>query len=220
MNKLFIIPNSDLRNIKVQDNHEPLVDLRKECPALVFKIPYYVEKNGGAKAVEDAHFARKSIAQKLNSAQSALPTSLKLSIDGAYRSPKMQQKSYDAVLKNLRKEKTDWSEEKLKEEMTKRVSEVDIAPHCTGGAIDLTIVDSNNKPLDMGTKIDEYSELTYTNADLISNKAKQNRTLLIDIMTKAGFINFPAEWWHWSYGDREWAYFQPNKTAIYAAIER
>ena len=31
-------------------------------------------------------------------------------------------------------------------------------------------------------------------------------------MTSAGFVNFPAEWWHWSYGDREWANLQKNKT--------
>ena len=37
-------------------------------------------------------------------------------------------------------------------------------------------------------------------------------------MEKAGFINYPAEWWHWSYGDCYWAYF--NKCdAIYSPVD-
>ena len=42
------------------------------------------------------------------------------------------------------------------------------------------------------------------------------RELLINIMTKVGFVNYPLEWWHWSYGDRYWA--AVNKTeSIYGA---
>jgi len=25
-------------------------------------------------------------------------------------------------------------------------------------------------------------------------------------MAAAGFVNYPSEWWHWSYGDRYWAF--------------
>ena len=55
--------------------------------------------------------------------------------------------------------------------MEKRVSPVDIAPHCTGGTIDLTIVNTDNQQLDMGTSLDEFSEKTYTNSQSISNTA-------------------------------------------------
>jgi len=135
-----------------------------------------------------------------------------------YRSPVMQQKSYDAVYKSLQREYPSWSKKRLEKEMENRVSPVDIAPHCTGGAIDLTIVNKSNRQLDMGTNLDEFSKKTYTDSSLISKKAKENRALLIKVMTFAGFINFPAEWWHWSYGDREWANLQKNRTAIYDTI--
>lgn len=220
MTKLKIISDNVLRKLKVKDNNEKLVDLRKQCPQLVFKIAYYIKINGGSKAVSDAYYARKSVANRLNIAKSLLPDGFKLKIKCAYRSPQVQQKSYDAIYKELKEEHLSWNKQQLEEEMSKRVSPVDIAPHCTGGAIDLTIVDNNNKPLDMGTGTDEFSEKTYTNSSDISKKAKNSRDLLIKTMTKAGFVNFPAEWWHWSYGDREWAFYQKDKTAIYDAIER
>lgn len=220
MNKLIITSNSELRKLNVKDNHEELVDLRVFCPNLVFKIAYYIEKNGGSAAVEDAHYARKGVAERLNVAQASLSKGFRLMIECAHRSPKMQQKSYDAVYKRLQKEHPSWGEKQLDIEMEKRVSPVDIAPHCTGGAIDLTIVDAYDRQLDMGTNLDEFSEKTYTDSQSIFEDAKKNRSMLIKVMTSAGFVNFPAEWWHWSYGDREWANLQNNKTAIYDIIEK
>ena len=37
-------------------------------------------------------------------------------------------------------------------------------------------------------------------------------------MKKAGFVNYPPEWWHWSYGDRYWAAALNKKFAIYKGI--
>src|SRR3989338_1631487 len=220
MYKLNTIPNSDLRSIRVIDNKEPLVDLRKICPQLVFNIAKYIKKNGGGKAIIDAHYARSDVARRLNQAQSLLPGGFKLMIECAYRSPLMQQKSYDSVYKKLREERPSWSNKLLEEEMDKRVSTVDIAPHCTGGAIDLTIVDQHERQLDMGTQLDEFTEKTYTESPSISSEAIESRNLLKKVLSASGFINFPAEWWHWSYGDREWGYHQKDKTAIYGQSER
>ena len=220
MDQLIINSSTELRKISVIDNDEKLVDLREKCSQNKFKIASYIKKNGGDKAVFDAHFVREGVAVRLNMAQALLPEGCRLVIVCGYRSPVMQQKSYDAVYKSLQQERPSWSKEQLEKEMENRVSPVDIAPHCTGGAIDLTIVDKLNCQLNMGTNLDEFSKKTYTDSSLISKKAKENRALLIKVMTFAGFINFPAEWWHWSYGDREWANLQRNKTAIYDIIEK
>lgn len=220
MDKLTITSSDELRKITVFDNQERLVDLRKQCPGIIFTIAWYIHKNGGDEAVESAHYARKSIATKLNVAQSLLPKGLRFMIDCAYRSPIVQQKSWDAIYKNFKSDYPDWTDEQVVNEMEKRVSPVDIAPHCTGGAVDLTIVDSAEKQLDMGTQLDEFTEKTYTLTRAISPEAKKNRSLLIDVMATAGFVNFPAEWWHWSYGDREWGNLQASKVAVYGPIEK
>jgi zinc D-Ala-D-Ala dipeptidase len=30
-----------------------------------------------------------------------------------------------------------------------------------------------------------------------------------------GYINYPAEWWHWSYGERYWAFQASHDSALY-----
>lgn len=41
----------------------------------------------------------------------------------------------------------------------------------------------------------------------------------IDAMTTVGFVNYPTEWWHWSYGDKYWAFMKSEPHAIYKSVE-
>jgi len=75
--------------------------------------------------------------------------------------------------------------------------------HNFGCAVDLTVVDENGKPLDMGTPFDFFGPLAYPRLEqemLKSGKlTKQqvaNRELLRNAMKKAGFIVNTTEWWH------------------------
>lgn len=84
-------------------------------------------------------------------------------------------------------------------------------PHSTGAAIDVTLVDGAGHPIDMGSAIDELSELSFpqhfSNAkDVIGQAAHRMRTILFSSMESAGFIGHPKEWWHFSYGDQIWAW--------------
>jgi hypothetical protein len=36
-------------------------------------------------------------------------------------------------------------------------------------------------------------------------------------MTEVGFTNFPAEWWHFDYGDEKWGLFTDN-APVYGGI--
>ncbi len=38
-------------------------------------------------------------------------------------------------------------------------------------------------------------------------------------MKKQGFVNYPAEWWHWSYGDKMWAAYGKHPYAFFGKIE-
>jgi D-alanyl-D-alanine dipeptidase len=42
--------------------------------------------------------------------------------------------------------------------------------------------------------------------------------LLRSVMLQAGFAPFDGEWWHFSYGDREWAYYYKKKYALYSQV--
>ncbi|XLM22424.1 dipeptidase, partial [Chromobacterium piscinae] len=84
-----------------------------------------------------------------------------------------------------------------------------VAPHPTGGALDVTLIDATGMELDMGCPFNADSEESagacYTDNPGLSDQARANRAVLIRAMQAAGFVNYPSEWWHWSYGDRYWA---------------
>ena len=77
--------------------------------------------------------------------------------------------------------------------------------HNYGSAIDLTVADEKGKPLEMGTKYDFFGELAYPKeearflkAGKLSQKAIENRLILRQAMTQAGFTGIDYEWWHFN----------------------
>ena len=72
-----------------------------------------------------------------------------------------------------------------------------------------TLADAHGRELDMGTRMnalpEESAGACYMQADNISSKARSHRDILSTALIAAGLVNYPTEWWHWSYGDRYWA---------------
>jgi D-alanyl-D-alanine dipeptidase len=101
-------------------------------------------------------------------------------------------------------------------------------PHSTGAAVDITLVDAQGRPVDMGSPIDEVSSRSFpdhfaTHQDLQGQEYHRHRTLLKDIMQAAGFRRHPQEWWHFSFGDQLWAWIlqeQEGKQGITARYGR
>ena len=46
-------------------------------------------------------------------------------------------------------------------------------------------------------------------------RALGNRRLLYHVMVSAGFTNYPDEWWHFDYGNQNWALMSGRKAAVY-----
>lgn len=70
--------------------------------------------------------------------------------------------------------------------------------HNRGGAVDITLVDSMGKELDMGTYFDYFGiEASHDYLNL-SPKIRANRQLLKKIMIENGFNSFDSEWWHYN----------------------
>lgn len=70
--------------------------------------------------------------------------------------------------------------------------------HNRGGAVDITLVDSNGNELDMGTSFDHFGIEASHNYTQLSKKVKTNRKLLKKVMTQNGFNSFDSEWWHYN----------------------
>lgn len=81
--------------------------------------------------------------------------------------------------------------------------------HNYGLAVDISILDGQGKALPMGTPVDHLGKEAHTTnerqlvlAGKITESERQNRLLLRDVMTRAGFRQLPTEWWHYNYCSR------------------
>jgi D-alanyl-D-alanine dipeptidase len=76
--------------------------------------------------------------------------------------------------------------------------------HCTGGALDVYLLDDSGEQLDVTSPFERFEAApTYTLG--LSATARANRELLVSTMLEAGFSNCRDEFWHYSFGDAGWA---------------
>ncbi len=176
----------------------------------------------------DKCLVRKTVLEKLLDAKSRLPEGLTFKIWDAYRPLALQKEIYYKYKKMLietfkLQNLTDEEQEEIIRNYVSLPNEDEEIPplHATGGAIDLTLTRiSDGKDLDMGVPFDSFSDLTATDAFEVpgmSEEVRDNRRILYNAMTSAGFTNLPSECWHFEYGDRNWGYYK-NKPAIYKGI--
>ncbi len=71
--------------------------------------------------------------------------------------------------------------------------------HGRGAAVDLTLVDTDGKELDMGTDFDHFGKEAYHGYSKFNDTIVNNRILLKNLMYKRGFKHIRTEWWHYSY---------------------
>ncbi|OGE87697.1 MAG: hypothetical protein A3J07_03220 [Candidatus Doudnabacteria bacterium RIFCSPLOWO2_02_FULL_49_13] len=211
MKKLYKINDSEVLAIPIKENHEVLVDI-KQYPVLF----YDESREGVFKYNQPICKLRKGVMERLLVAQEDLPRGIVLKIKEGFRPLAVQKKIFKEHLGYLTKKYPKKSQAFLKAKAVEYVAPPDIVPpHTTGGAVDLTLMTLGGKELNMGRKINGTSSDSVTYAKRISNDAKKNRKILIKAMTEAGFVNYPYEWWHWSYGDRYWVFIKKKKYSIY-----
>ncbi|MBD3370263.1 dipeptidase [Candidatus Fermentibacteria bacterium] len=165
---------------------------------------------------ENECYLREGAARRLCRAAELLPEGHRMKIWEAHRPTRVQRQLFADYLTKLRKEHPEWPEKKLESETSLFVARPNkVAPHLCGGTVDLTVVGPDGEDLDMGTEYLLFDDRTPTGSDLVSKAAKGNRKLLAEAMSRAGFVNYELEWWHWSYGDRYWAFKLRKPAAIY-----
>lgn len=216
--------NPKILNIPIIECAEILIDIKDsdllsygpvpECP---LTEPFYTKM-------------RKTVFEKINKAQANLPNNWRFRLYEGFRSLTVQQMLFDQEYQRVVKRYPDAGHEKHFNETTRLVSPVinfdgskNISPHNTGGAIDIEIITAEGNLVDMGMAIKDWDtvipELCETNFPAISAEIKNNRQILLEVLSAQGFVNYPAEWWHFSYGDRYWAYHKNQSHAIYGSVE-
>ncbi len=214
------IADKSIVSINIIECHEPLVSLSEILKTTM--LDSSVSNIRHLRYNPDFRL-RETTASRLFQAELLLPSDIKLFIKECYRPLDIQHQYFDAYLGRLRKIRSDLSESDLRIEAAKYVAPPEFATHATGGAFDVTLIYSSEELVDMGTVYDaepsECDNACFTDAPNISPQAKKNRVLLKACLENVGFANYPYEWWHWSFGDRYWAYSTGQNHAIYGPVE-
>lgn len=163
-----------------------LVDLKKHIPSITLDIKYATAHNFMGKAMysQARAFARKPVADKLKDIQNALKAQgLGLKIFDGYR-------PYAVTV--------DFYKQTKEKNFVANPNKGSI--HNRGCAIDLTLVDlKTGKELEMPTAYDSFSPKAAPNYEPVSNNARKNRAILIQVMEKNGFKVLSNEWWHFDF---------------------
>ncbi len=191
--------------------------------------PYY--HNCGIKYALDDCLVRESVADKIVMAIDDLrPAQLTLRVWDGYRPFVVQQKlweEYRLLIKEENPNFTDFDVDFFTSmfEEKPRVNVDDPFLHNTGGAVDLTICFRDGSPLELGSFYDDFTRKAYSyyyepseyEEGEYNSVPQHNRRVLYETMTKVGFTNLPTEWWHFDYGNKNWAFYTGNKP-IYKGI--
>lgn len=214
----------EILNIPIVECHEPLVDLKDQQvlaygppPENPFTAPDYTK-------------LRKTIFEKLCTAQHDLPTGWFFRVYEGFRSLKVQQMLFEEEYTRCYERDPNKKHTELFRETTRLISPVinldgstNIPPHNTGAAVDVEIIDANGQLVDMGMAIADWMHVNpdfcLTDCPLLSADTQKNRQILLNVMLAHDFVNYPMEWWHFSYGDRYWAYCKQKPNAFYGALQ-
>lgn len=213
------------RAIPIHECGEPLVDVRREGGLLYGPPPERPETE------PDYCWLRRGVYERLLRVQASLPAGLKLRLYEGLRSLEIQAWLFEEEKRRVALAHPQLSPQQVHEQATVLVSPPvhwdgtrNIPPHSTGGAVDIEIVDEHGRVIDFGMEVKDWiavpAELCETRHAGLTDAAQANRLLLCDAMEAQGFVNYVREWWHYSYGDRYWAWLRGKRHAIYGPVSR
>lgn len=90
--------------------------------------------------------------------------------------------------------------------------------HSRGSTVDLTLLDmKTGKEVDMGSPFDFFGEISHPDCRTITDEQFENRMLLQNAMTRAGFLPSKCEWWHFTLEKEPYpdTYFNFPVTAVF-----
>jgi D-alanyl-D-alanine dipeptidase len=224
------------RQLPIEECHEPLVPIPLELFAI--ETPHAYVKCGADYGNKSPYYLRQGVLDRVilasNYLQSLHP-GWRILIFDAYRPVAVQQYMVDYTFaqtiasRGLKLDRLSPSEiEGIWQEVYRiwAIPSFDPAtppPHSTGAAIDVTLVDEGGKEIDMGSPIDEMSDRSLPDYFIDAPAYHNSRQLLLQVMTHAGFLRHPSEWWHFSIGDQLWAWLKnrddsPSVTAYYGGV--
>lgn len=208
-----MIGYADLVDVLVQPVQEKLVPIMAKSSLTAKSINNEMRVYTG-----ELIYVREGVLDRLTRAAELLAKNrpgLQLQVAYGYRALSVQQRLFQKYKQQL---ESRYAGDALIEATHRLIAVPEIAGHPTGGAVDIRIVETG-EPIDMGTSIWEFVNDSFTFSPFISRLAQDNRQLLRKVMMEAGFAPFDGEWWHFSYGDKEWTKYYQKPYALYEQTE-
>jgi zinc D-Ala-D-Ala dipeptidase len=210
------LPRSAWENLDIKENNDPLVEIKETSK---------IKLNLVSKTYDQSFYVRKTIFEKLEKVSQKLPDNLILVVIEGYRSFESQQLSWDRKFEKLKNENQNLSDEEIEKQVRLVVAKPSPwANHHCGGAVDVTLADTDGNLLDMGTPypseamgMEWFKKFQMFSKD-INEQQKQNRKILRDAMIAENFVWYPGEWWHYCWGDRMWAVYSRKKECFYGPV--
>lgn len=219
MEKYQIQTYDDIIRVSVGKFKEALVDVCTYDESILSEY----ENNDMLPYAGQIILVRRTLAKKLARINKYLKEEyrLKLKVVYGYRHPEIQMRYFQDNRSVLAKKFNNLNDTELNALTHNLIAIPEIAGHPVGGAVDLTLVDINDVECDMGTRIADFSDSDRirTFCRNITDDQLMNRRILLEAMTNENFAPFYGEWWHFSYGDREWAAFYGKASAIYGTVD-
>jgi zinc D-Ala-D-Ala dipeptidase len=219
-----LLADPRIASIPIRDAGEPLVRLSASHGISVAATSLEPPLGVGGAAAHDAYaHVREGLAVRLERAATRLPGGLRLHVVEGYRTPAAQRAYFEAYRRTLLLLDPHLAPEEGRVLTSRFVAPPEVAGHPSGAAVDITLIDRHGRPLDMGTPIDATPEdsagACYLDSPVIDADVRARRRVLAACLEGEGLVNYPTEWWHWSYGDRYWAFATGSGHANYGPIE-
>ena len=86
--------------------------------------------------------------------------------------------------------------------------------------MDVSLFDAESgRLLDMGTNYTAKTEKVAMGSTEITSLQRANREMLARALVGVGFTNFPGEWWHFMFGEQEWAAYEGHPYCYYGGLD-
>lgn len=186
--------NQAILKIKVKENYDPMINiigiLNKNNIQYIIneKVQPYLRKTFSSKFVKAC--------KDFNS------LGYIVKIESVYRSINLQKELFLGRCNAIQCNYPNKSSQKIKEMANVFTAGVPIiAAHTAGAAIDITLLGMNYNPVDFGCDYRNGTSKAHTDFKQLTKKQKDNRKIMVATMHKYNIINYPYEYWHFSYGD-------------------
>lgn len=183
--KLIITFLSTLLSFVVWGQQSDFVRLKDLSPDFVYELKYATPDNFLKQAVYDCGecYLRKSTAEALVKANEAFKQlGYRIKLFDCYRPLSVQKKMWKIL------PGTHYVANPAKG-----------SKHNRGAAVDLTLVDTQGKELNMGTPFDFFGKEAHHTYTEHPKEVLENRKLLKETLDKFNFKSIYSEWWHYEY---------------------